>query len=192
MKRLVILQDEQLVVREIARTAKPVASFARGRRRACRTDRSPPNRRTSSRSTTRSRPPPMRRQQRITAGRYFESRGDKGRARDDRRDASAGTMEPAEGRRTAWGELQDAAQQDQRVRHQSASDSIRSAHLTSRQLLPAAIWRAKHDRARAYASASAPADTGCSSSLSRGQDARGSGRRAGRSVPPGIGFSSAK
>jgi DNA-binding NtrC family response regulator len=28
MKRLVILQDEQLVIREIARTAKPVASFA--------------------------------------------------------------------------------------------------------------------------------------------------------------------
>ena len=28
MKRLVILQDEQLVIREIARTAKPVAAYA--------------------------------------------------------------------------------------------------------------------------------------------------------------------
>ena len=32
MKRLVILQDEQLVIREIARTAKPVAAFAARRR----------------------------------------------------------------------------------------------------------------------------------------------------------------
>ena len=36
MKRLVILQDEQLVIREIARTAKPVASFAAAGVASCR------------------------------------------------------------------------------------------------------------------------------------------------------------
>ena len=57
MKRLVILQDEQLVIREIARAAKPVASFAAaGADGAARSDR----RRTDptrSRSMTRSGPP---------------------------------------------------------------------------------------------------------------------------------------
>ena len=37
MKRLVILQDEQLVIREIARTAKPVAAFAAAGVARCRT-----------------------------------------------------------------------------------------------------------------------------------------------------------
>ena len=65
--------------------------------------------------------------------------------------------------------------------------------LTSRQLFPAAICRAKHERARAYALLSAPTDTGRSSSLSSGQAARGSGRAARRvAASPGIGLSPAK
>src|SRR5262249_18713691 len=62
-----------------------------------------------------------------------------------------------------------------------------SIHLTSFQLLPAAICFAKHARARAKALASAPTDTGASSSLSLGHEARGSSLNAGRcgSLPTG-------
>src|ERR1700693_2416369 len=52
----------------------------------------------------------------------------------------------------------------------------RDSHLTSRQLLPEAIWRAKQACARAYTSASAPADTGRASSGSGAQGPRGSSR----------------
>ena len=64
------------------------------------------------------------------------------------------------------------------VRHGRTS----AVHLTSRQALPAASWRAKQARARAYALDSAPADNGRSSSASAGHDARGCGRNAGTSA----------
>ena len=141
IKRVVILQDEQLVIREIERnmqravaSAAAAAAAAQPRRwrdagrhaaairrcRRCRTRRPVAGaagrtiRPTSDDAARTSQPRSSRRR---IAGGGRQGGVDESRARRDRADAAAGALEPPQGRADSRRELQDAAQQDQGMRH---------------------------------------------------------------------------
>ena len=137
IKRIVILQDEQLVVREIERNMQratavaavaapamamavpagvslPPATACRCRRWGIR--RRLPTSEPEPPTTTRARNGAGGRRRRL-AGVGRQGGVDQSRARRDRTDAAAGALEPPQGGADSRRELQDAAQQDQGVWH---------------------------------------------------------------------------
>ena len=163
IKRIVILQDESLVVRELARSPRVAASARRRRRRRRRSSRvgaasaCPPHRcRTPAARARRLRPdggsmPAMRMPEASPRSRCSTSRRAAPPAArtslaevaknaslnaervGDRRHAAPGALEPPQGRAAARRELQDAAQQDQGVRDQQRN---RRASARTGQLEP--------------------------------------------------------
>ena len=147
IKRVVILQDEQLVVREIQRNMQRAAAapaMPAAGRRPCRWPRSRRPAPGRCRSGCRS----ARRRSRRSASPRATQAADESRAGAEEgggslasvakaasmkaeraaieHDAAPGALEPAQGRADSRRELQDAAQQDQGVRHQpSLSPSSR-------------------------------------------------------------------
>ena len=138
IKRLVILQDEQIAFAEIERSMRRVArrlsrprsaspsSSAAGvagvpRPRSawvCPTPgwRSRWHRLDERRSDGAARPSRPTSSRRL-AGDGGQGRGDEGRARPHREDADPGALEPPQGLADTRGQLQDAAEQNQGVRH---------------------------------------------------------------------------
>ena len=131
IKRVVILQDEHLVIREIEHNMQRVAAMSVADRRcACvRGGRACPGsaaaRSAIHRRRRRTRVAGCRRGPRTRCRRDWwltglggESGVDQGRTRRDRADVATGPLEPPQGCTDSRRELQDAAQQDQGVRHQ--------------------------------------------------------------------------
>ena len=130
IKRIVILQDEQLVIREMTRSGRAMSTpayagapvAARPHRCARPRPPSPPSTSRRIRADGDDEEPPA--EEAVVAappGRVWPtSRRPRreSRARDHRRHAAAGALEPPPRGRAARRQLQDAAQQDQGVWHQ--------------------------------------------------------------------------
>ena len=165
IKRFVILQDEQLVIREIERNMQRAAAAASWPRRSraaaagwrhagrrCRRLRVPPRCRARRRPVAAAATPepadaddtgdePSRGGGgRRIARRGREGGGDESRARGDRADAAAGPLEPPQGGADPRRQLQDAAQQDQGVRHQPRLMGCGTALLVSRRMARSEAW----------------------------------------------------
>ena len=131
IKRIVILQDEELAIREMSRSPRHAAAFATvgaARSTAAIARRQHPSISTLDAAATSRRRGGSRAAgaDRDGAGRLRlaarrEGRGPQGRAHHDRRHAAPGAVEPPPRGRPAGRQLQDAAEQDQGVRDRSGS-----------------------------------------------------------------------
>ena len=132
IKRIVILQDEQLVVRELTSRAGRIRTPTyRRRASASAAAVTPPRRRSAgddraerTTSDDAGRAPPTSR--RPAAGRCRAKRPLDSRADSHRRHAAPGPLEPPQGRGTARRQLQDPAQQDQGDAASSGPDRVDS------------------------------------------------------------------
>ena len=122
IKRIVILQDEQLVIRGHRRRTAPGRGDRRARRHGHAQRRA---RRRNGRRRIDARRSDRDGGGRIAPRRRRESGGAQSGAHDHRGHAEASALESPARRGTARRQLQDPAQQDQRVRHQSQVELTR-------------------------------------------------------------------